>query len=140
MYLFSSNEPEVVESPLSSPPGSLLDQDSSHPSITEETRSGSRSHQNSTSEKGSLNELCELPTNNFPEDISTEEPHANIGDSPERGHSMDPYMQNVMSLPSNGEERQPEAVSVKTVSSFHCRISFLPWLYHSDQSGCSKGG
>jgi hypothetical protein len=93
-----------------------LEQDSSNPSILEEsyeTRSGSRSRQNSTSEKGSWIAQSGQPTSCSPD--NNEEKVSAIGDSPERGLSMDPRMQNVLKLPSDDEEKEPEAVSVKTV-------------------------
>ena len=101
----------------------------------EETRSGSRSLENSTSEKGSLSAQSGLPVSSFPDNISTEGAHANNGDSPERGHSMDSHLQNVMSLPSDSEEKDPETVPVKTVSRFH-GISFRK----KKKNWCGGGG
>lgn len=83
-----------------------------------ETRSGSRSRQNSTSEKGSLTAQSGLQISCSPDNISMEKVYA-IGDSLEKDHPMDSHMQNVMKLPSDDGEKEPEAVSVKTVSRFH---------------------
>ena len=83
-----------------------------------ETRSGSRSRHNSTSEKGSLTAQSGLQTSCSPDNISAEKVYA-IGDSPERDHSIGPHMQNVMKLASDDGEKEPEAVLVKAVSRFH---------------------
>lgn len=69
------------------------------------------------SETGSL---CALPAGSLPDNSSSEGAHAN--DSDEKGHCVDPHLQNIMSLSSDSEEKEPETVSVKTVSRFNCRI------------------
>ena len=99
-----------------------MEQGSSCPSVGEtssETKSGSRSRQYSMSETGSLCALPGLPTGSLSDNTSTEGAHAD--DSDEKGDSVDPRLQNVMSLPSDNEEKEPETVLVKTVSRFHCR-------------------
>ena len=84
-----------------------------------------------------MNAQSGLPASGFPDDVSTEAGHADTGDSPERDHSMDPHiMQSVLSLPSDSEEKESEAVSVKTVSRPGSTAEF-----HLEKEGvCVEGG
>ena len=84
-----------------------------------ETRSGSRSRQNSSSDKGSLRACSEPPVGNSPDSISTEGVRASDGDYTKRDQSMDSCLQNVISLPSDHEEKEPETVSMNSVRKLH---------------------